>query len=96
MGCRLGSIYWICCGVEGMLWKLYAEQKGCFCRVKPSAEAAEMAVKKHSHGVKSMLVWRAGKAQGVPSIDAQGCSCSSKGTSQRARRSLMTMHAARR
>ena len=49
---------------------------------------------KHSDGAQSMLIWGAGKAQGVSSIDAKGCSCSSKGTSQRARRSLVTMHAA--
>ena len=65
-------------------------RKGALAASGLSAEAAGTATMKHSYGVKSMLVWRAGKAQGVPGIHAQGCSCSSEGTGQRARRSLVT------
>ena len=54
-----------------------------------------------SHGYHEALIWGskmwlwcAGEAQGVASFDAQGCSCSSKGASQRARRSFVILHAA--
>ena len=65
------------CVVKGVMRGVYAEQKRCTCRFRSSVEVAGMAVMKHLYGHQSMLVWYAGKAEGVPGADAQGCTCSS-------------------